>query len=83
MREPEHSDDYVWHFKLQDADLVAGEDDALTEMVRQQISALLRCLTFTSDGRDVRVTGFRFLDDPSREHLLLPSLADAESSELE
>jgi hypothetical protein len=77
MSEPDHSRDYVWHFKLcEDAETPAGGDEGLTEMVRQQISALLACVQFTSEGRDVRVTGFRFLDDPSREHHIRSSLAD-------
>ncbi len=79
MSEPERID-YVWHFKLRDDDDAPGGcDEALTEMVRQQISALLRCVQLTSDGRDVRVTGFRFLGDSSREHLIRSSLTDAGS----
>jgi hypothetical protein len=60
----EHSEqsDYVWHFRLTEP-LRSGEDvDAMTEMVRDQVEALLRCLTFTDGGRNVRVTGFRFLN---------------------
>ena len=82
MHDHDDTADYVWHFKLEEAE--AGQsDDALAEMVRRQISALLRCVGFTSDGQDVRVTGFRFLDDPTREHLVPPSLAEAAGSEPE
>jgi hypothetical protein len=70
MDEPESegSDDYVWHFRLGAADEAIGGGEALTEMVRRQVSALLRCVRFTSGGRDVNVTGFRFLDDAACEH---------------
>ena len=84
MSEPEHSADYVWHFKLlEDDDSSAGGEEALTAMVSRQVTALLRCIQFTSDGQDVRVTGFRFLDDPSHEHGIRPSLADAVLPEAE
>jgi hypothetical protein len=65
----EHSD-YLWHFKLSDDVADGRTPDALTEMVRQQVRALLRCVILTSDSRDVAVTGFRFLDEPEREHAL-------------
>lgn len=81
--DPEQSDDYVWHFKLGAGNEASGGDEALTEMVRLQVSALLRCLRFTSGGRDVTVTGFRFLDDPDREHLIALSLDDDDSGEAE
>ena len=71
-------DDYVWHFRLEDAEPVG--DDALTEMVSRQISALLRCVTFTSDGVDVKVTGFRFLEDESGEHVIESRLGGPEQA---
>lgn len=74
------TEDYVWHFKLLETGPGQSEEAALTEMVQQQIAALLRCLTFTCDGRDVRVTGFRLLEDPAREHLI-PSALEDDSSE--
>jgi hypothetical protein len=69
MTKCDQSDDYTWHFKLSEVTPLEDED-ALAEMVRQQLEALLRCLTFTSRGRDVTVTGFRFLNDASREYVL-------------
>jgi hypothetical protein len=75
MSEREQPQDYVWHFKLREDDDAPGAgDEALTEMVHQQIAALLRCVQFTNDGRDVRVTGFRLLDDPSQEHRIRSAL---------
>ena len=65
--------DYVWHFKLTDPEL-GGNEDALTQMVQEQVAALLRCIVFTSDGADVRVTGFRFLDSPETDNALPPAL---------
>lgn len=82
MPEPERTDEYVWHFKLGPGDEAPG-DDALTEMVRRQLSALLRCVRLTSGGRDVSVTGFRFLDDPTREHQLSLMLREEPSGEAE
>ena len=69
MTNLDERDDYVWHFKLSSSPPLGGED-ALAEMVRQQVEALLRCLTFTCRGRDVTVTGFRFLNDPDHEFVL-------------
>jgi hypothetical protein len=56
----------------------ARSEDALPEMVRQQVAALLRCVTFTQDGEDVRVSGFRFLDRPEVEYAVGLSLSDAQ-----
>jgi hypothetical protein len=67
--EPTHNDDYVWHFRLSGPATTEQGCDALTEMVRDQVEALLRCLTFTEDGRDVRVTGFRLLNSPAEVQL--------------
>jgi hypothetical protein len=75
MSESNNSDDYVWHFALRSDDAPQAEaGDGLTEMVRSQISALLRCVQLTSNGRGVRVTGFRFLDDPDQDHRIQSSL---------
>lgn len=69
------SQDYVWHFKLR-AEPGASPDEpeaaqaALTAMVARQIQALLRCVVLTSDGEDLKVTGFRFLDQGGTEHAL-------------
>ncbi len=67
------NNDYVWHFKLKCSEQM-GDEDALTQMVQEQVAALLRCIAFTSDGADVRVTGFRFLDSPGIDHVLPPAL---------
>ena len=70
MGEHHEPPDYVWHFKLSDDVADGRTPDALAEMVSQQVRALLRCVILTSDGGDVAVTGFRFLDEPEREHAL-------------
>ena len=49
--------------------------DALTEMVRRQLKALLGCVILTADGVDLKVTGFRFLGDPDAEHAIYPDVA--------
>ena len=69
MRENQSDDDYVWHFKLTEQGAREQGPNALTEMVREQVEALLRLLTFTEDGRDVRVTGFRFLNGDAEVRL--------------
>lgn len=83
MDERQEQADYVWHFKLSATSSADGDEDALTKMVREQIAALLRCVTFTSSGVDVGVTGFRFLDAPEREHVLRPALPERQAAESE
>jgi hypothetical protein len=84
MQPHDHTPDYVWHFKLPEAGApTAGEGDALTAMVREQVAALLRCLTFTSNGVAVNVTGFRFLDQPERDYQIRPAPSDVSESQEE
>ena len=66
------SQGYDWHFSLAADSAEEAPGDRLTVMVRQQLAALLRCVTLTSHGADVRVTGFRFLGKPGLEHSLVP-----------
>ena len=47
MDEQSEQGDYVWHFRLAEPLRSDGDVDAMTEMVRKQVEALLRCLTFT------------------------------------
>lgn len=74
MDEPLGHDDYVWHFRISEPSGPTEDADAMTGMVREQVEALLRCVTFTDGGKDVRVTGFRFLNGekevPLRSSLL-------------
>jgi hypothetical protein len=64
--------DYVWHFKFSDDRPPDPTADALAEMVREQLRALLGCVVLTRNGSELRVTGFRFLGDLENEHLLYP-----------
>lgn len=66
------SRDYIWHFKLPERRQECGPDDAQTEMLRRQLQAILGCVVLTSNGADVRITGFRFLREPETEHELYP-----------
>jgi hypothetical protein len=66
--------DYEWHFKLSEVPSDQLHTDALTEMVRRQLKALLGCVVLTADGVPARTTGFRFLADPQTEHALHPDL---------
>jgi hypothetical protein len=71
---PDHLD-YEWHFKLAGDEDEHLHSDALTEMVRRQLKALLGCVVLTADGVDLRATGFRFLADPNAEHAIYPEVA--------
>jgi hypothetical protein len=64
--------EYVWHFKLMTDDRRGVKDDKLREMVRNQLAALLRCVTLTDRGANLKITGFRFLDEPNVEHAIFP-----------
>jgi hypothetical protein len=60
-------DAYVWRFKLAEPPAAAGED-ALLDMMSEQLRALLRCVTLLDDGEPLRVTGFRLLSERDGEH---------------
>jgi hypothetical protein len=62
MGEPPGSEEYVWRFKLAEETDEPLHADALTEMVRRQLRALLGCVILTERGSELKVTGFRFLD---------------------
>jgi hypothetical protein len=82
MSTPHREDEYIWHFRLEEqGESPTESEEALTEMVRQQIAALLRCLQFMSDGRPVAITGFRFLADPAREHYIAQAPDDSAGRE--
>jgi hypothetical protein len=71
------SPDYVWHFKLSGDEQDGHENDALTEMLRRQLQAILGCVVLTGGDADLRITGFRFLCEPETEHALFPEGASA------
>lgn len=62
--------DYVWHFKLSEDGERDAQGDALTEMVRRELRALLGCVVLTHRGQNVKVTGFRFLGESNEEHAI-------------
>ena len=69
---------YAWHFKL--ADVGEPAEDALAEMVTEQLRALLRCVTLLNEGQVVRVTGFRFLNEREGQHDIRPDAPDGLAS---
>jgi hypothetical protein len=71
----DNSPDYVWHFKLSDDHLDEPPDEALTEMLRRQLRAILGCVVLTSSGTDLRITGFRFLSERETEHAIYSEAA--------
>jgi hypothetical protein len=70
MAEKQEMEEYVWRFKLTQAPEDAHGSDALTEMVRRELEALLGCLVLTKGGAAVRVDGFRFLAEAEVNHRL-------------
>jgi hypothetical protein len=78
---PDSSPDYVWHFTLSSDQRQVPPDDALAEMLREQLRAILGCVVLTSSGTDLRVTGFRFLSERETEHPIYPeALAEPQLS---
>ncbi len=73
--------EYVWHFKLSADTGGIGAGDGLTGMVREQLQALLRCVILTDHGANLKVTGFRFLDEPGVVHSLHANSQEAPSHE--
>jgi hypothetical protein len=71
------SPDYVWHFKLSDDPEHELQADALTEMLREQLQAILGCVVLTSTGTNLRVTGFRLLSELDTEHAVYPQAVPA------
>lgn len=76
MAEPHDHPEYVWRFKLSDDDDESLHADALTEMVRRELKALLGCVVLTRKGEDLKVTGFRFLGEADAEHAIYPGLPE-------
>ena len=74
MSESHDHPEYVWRFKLSDDDDESLHADALTEMVRRQLKALLGCVVLTQGGDDLKVTGFRFLGEADAEHAVYSGL---------
>lgn len=70
---------YVWHFKLAQEPAGGPDTDRLTAMVRTHLAALLRCVILTDHGTDLRVSGFRFLNEPGVEHDVYQFDADRDS----
>jgi len=75
--------EYVWHFKLSSDEGERLHPEALTEMLRRQLKTLLSCAVLTSDGTDLRVTGFRLLEDLECEHALYAGPAPRSAVELD
>ena len=74
MPESHAQPEYVWRFKLSDDEDEALHPDALTEMVRRELRALLGCVVLTGSGEDLKVTGFRFLGGPDADHAIYAGL---------
>ncbi len=59
--------DYIFRFKI---DSSQGEEnpEPLVDFVRCQLADLLKIVVLTHNGKRVRVTGFRFVNDTETEH---------------
>ena len=56
--------DYVFRFRLDEAQQSPVYQNRLVEMVREQLAALLDVVVLTRGSQDVSVDGFRLLGDP-------------------
>ena len=56
-------DDFVFQFPL-DTPVEPILEDPFTEMIRQQLAALLDVIVLTRNGEEVAVDGFRFINQP-------------------
>jgi hypothetical protein len=56
--------DHVFKFAVDELDPPRRHKDNFAEMIRQQLSALLNVVVFTQRGKDVRIDGFRFINEP-------------------
>ena len=66
-------DDYIFRYPVE-AREESGQRDALAEMVRLQLESLLRVLTLYRDGEEVKVDGFRLMNEGENIHpIFLPS----------
>jgi hypothetical protein len=81
MSEFQDLPDYVWHIKLSEDDEEGLHEEALIEMLRQQLKALLECVELTGNGIQVRVTGFHLLSEPDREYAIYRGTPTAKAPE--
>ena len=77
--------DFIFRFSLDELpEPDPVYDDALTEMVREQLEALLDVVEVTKDGDPVAVDGFRFLNDPGTVYRIFRSRpADSRPEDVE
>lgn len=62
--------DYIFRFGIETPQDGTKNDEPLVDFVRCQLEDLLKIIVLTHDGKRVRVTGFRLLNDEEREHRL-------------
>lgn len=69
-----NDEDYVFRFKLDDIDSKNTNilDDPLAEMTRSQLEALLNIVILTYKGEEVKVEGFKFLNDRETIYKIFP-----------
>jgi len=68
MDNNDKSGDYVFRFELNAKPEGTLYDDPLVEFVRSQLEDLLNFLVLTKDGEEVKVNGFKLLDDRGNEY---------------
>lgn len=59
--------DYIFRFKI-DSSQDGNKSEPLVDFVRCQLADLLQIIVLTHNGKRVRVTGFRFVNDTETEH---------------
>jgi hypothetical protein len=80
----EHGD-FIFRFSLDELPSTGPlYEDAITEMVREQLEALLDVVELTSEGETIPVDGFRFLNDPATVYRIFrPPAQESGSDDVE
>jgi hypothetical protein len=67
------SEDYIFRFKIEEVPREAVYDHPITEMVRSTLDALLDVVILTEKEREVKVDGFKFINEPEKIYDIWPS----------
>lgn len=72
-------DDYIFRYSLEGRE-AGSRRDSLLEMIRTQIESLLGLLSLYQGEEEVKVDGFRMMNEGETIHPIFPSLAPEKSS---
>jgi len=74
--------DYIFRYPLE-APAADSRRDSLLEMIRTQLESLLGLLSLYQGGEEVKVDGFRLMNEGERIHPIFPSGTDKAKSKVE